>query len=60
MKKDHFPPDEINERHGPKGDVKVPKEKESTGINLLFFLHLIFIQRVLWVKNRTQQLESHL
>ena len=37
MKKDHFPPDEINERHGPKGDVKVPKEKESTGINLLFF-----------------------
>lgn len=45
MKKDHFPPDEINERHGPKGDVKVPKEKESTGINLLFFFTSYFYSK---------------
>lgn len=35
MKKDNFPWDEINECHGPKGDVKVPEE--IIGTNLLFF-----------------------
>ena len=42
-------------RHGPEGDVKVLKEKESTGTDLLFlfvFNVLFLIQRVLWVKNR--------
>lgn len=56
MKNDKFSVDEINERYSPKGDIKVPKEKEITGTNLLFFfLSLIFIQRALQVKNRTEK-----
>ena len=54
-KKDNFPRDEMTMRHGPEGDVKVLKEKESTGTDLLFlfvFNVLFLIQRVLWVKNR--------